>query len=204
MKRLVLLSVLSLCACVGPAGPVGAPGPAGAKGDPGPVGVAGPAGPAGAQGPVGPSGAAALGSGVGWFDATGAAVGTGAWLVIADADGTMWWLARETGGLASVPVVSGLEHYWTGPNCTGTEHIAAGVDLPPPHVVFHVAGEDGERIRIGDSAYRPVQVQSGLQGGCVNLSPAVTKPVIPISALPAYTKAHPNVQYAPPLWQGIN
>ena len=61
IKRIAVLTGVSiiglfiLAACAGPAGPVGPAGPAGATGSEGP---AGPAGPAGATGPAGPAGSA--------------------------------------------------------------------------------------------------------------------------------------------------
>lgn len=108
-------TVLVLVGCSGgEQGPRGADGAPGEQGPQGPQGLTGPAGPMGPQGPAG--------GGYRWHAADGQQVTLGPELVLFDANGHLWPLDVETGGIDLEEIPSLGRYFYATSDCTGTEY----------------------------------------------------------------------------------
>lgn len=131
-----------------------------------------------------------------WVDATGLPVGSQ--LTGFDGSGFLWTIDRETGCRAPSPNFSGLEHYYTGQNCTGT-HYVGGQALPEPNVVFTISGDSNSYYRTIDSPFVTVGTSSMMSYGfCQNVGFGF-RSLILASKVPVYTGTPPSSCYAPPL-----
>lgn len=176
---------------LGPTGADGAIGPTGADGAIGPTGADGPLGPTGADGAIGPTGAD------GAIGPTGATGGGGA--IIPFASGVPLVLTTITGGLVGTPGFLGF-----GTSAPGLTITAGTIDLTNPagtqtNFAFSVprAGTitdiavffsvtvplaiPGTTITINAELYQstiPDNIFTAVAGTSVNLSPALTDPVV--------------------------
>jgi hypothetical protein len=137
-----------------------------------------------------------LSSNMTWVDATGVPVGNQ--LTGFDGSGFLWTIDRETGGRAPSPNFSGLEHYYTGQNCTGT-HYVGGQALPEPNVVFTISGDSNSYYRTIDSPFVMVGTSSMMSFGfCQNVGYGLRSLILASKVL-IYTGTPPSPGYVPPL-----
>jgi hypothetical protein len=195
-KRMLVVSAVMvglLSACI--PGPMGPAGPAGPAGEIGPAGLTGPAGP---QGPIGPSGIPGGPGAIVWKDINGKIAGVGTLLRHFDEAGYQWIIDRETAQI-SVPVIN-VQHYWTGPNCTGVEFIVSN-DLPSPMTVIQFS--DGGALKVRTLAavietFTVISMTGGSPSGCAATGPYQSKG-IQASAFATLDLSVPSLGLDPPL-----